>query len=76
MKLCIKEPLDQDLEADISGDDEIDCINAENILIRSESCIATLSNRALRVSLDLCMNFFEMCVSEQTSEWSLLQSPL
>ena len=47
-------------EVDMFGDDEIDYIKAENVLTRSGSCIATISNRILRVSLDLCMNFFEM----------------
>ena len=60
----------------MSGDDEIDCIKAENFLARSGLCIATKSNRALRVYLDLCMNFFEMFILQQTSELSLLQSAL
>ena len=50
------------LKADMFGHDEIDCIKAENFLTQSGLCIATLSDRILRVSLDLCMNFFEMCI--------------
>ena len=64
--------LDQNLEEDMSGDAEIDCIKVENYLTRSVSCIVTISNRVLRAILDLCMNFFEMCILQQTSEWSLL----
>ena len=37
--------LDQDLKADMSGDDEIDCIKAEIFLTRSGLYIATISNR-------------------------------
>ena len=60
--------LDQDFEADMFGHDEIKCIKAENFLTRSGSFIATISNNTLRVSLDLCMNFFELCILQQTSE--------
>ena len=69
--------LDEDLEADVSEDKDTDCISDENLLILSLSYTATISIRTLRViSLDLCIIFCEMCILQQTNEWSLLQYAL